>query len=140
MDRLYSLYSQSRALKIACHDIGLQFDKVGRVLEMRWMSSSFKTVKAVWTSFGALYSHFTNSLKDTTIDANLKSTFISLRKRLGSPKLLLDLGLKYVILQEICMLSSELRTQMTTLSKAKSLIKRIMRVIESFKDEPGDKT
>jgi hypothetical protein len=64
---------------------------------MRWVSSSFKTVKSVRTSFGALYSHFINSLEDNTIDANLKSTFIGLRKTLGSPEFLLDLGFMFDI-------------------------------------------
>jgi hypothetical protein len=65
-----------------------------------------------------MYSHFTNSLEDTTIDPNLKSTFIGLRKRLGSPEVLLDLRLMYDILQELSMLSNELQTQLTTLSRA----------------------
>jgi hypothetical protein len=92
MDKLYSLYSQSpkhsRALKIACHDVGLQFVKVERVLGMLWVSGSFKTVKTVWTSLGALYSHFTNSLEDTTIDANLKVTIYWFAKKSWKPRIL----------------------------------------------------
>jgi hypothetical protein len=38
------------------------------------------------------------------------------------------------------MLSNELQTQLTPLSRAERLIKRTTRMIESFKDEPGEKT
>jgi hypothetical protein len=124
IDKLYSQSPKhSRALKIACHDLRLQFVKVGRVLGMRWVSSSFKRVKAVWTSLGALHSHLTNSLEDTAIDANLKSTFISLLKRLGSPEFLLNPGVMYDTLQELFMQCNELQTQLTTLSRAERLIK-----------------
>ncbi len=53
MDKLYSLYSTSPkntcALWTICSELHLQFLKIGRVLGVRWVSSSFRTVKAVWT-------------------------------------------------------------------------------------------
>lgn len=52
LDKLYTLYSQSpknsHSLESACHELGLKFKKVGRILGMRWIASSFNTVRAIW--------------------------------------------------------------------------------------------
>jgi len=51
IDKLYNLYNQSpkhsRALESSCQDLKLQFNKIGRVVSTRWVSSSLRTVRAV---------------------------------------------------------------------------------------------
>ncbi|UYV76696.1 K02A2.6-like, partial [Cordylochernes scorpioides] len=90
MDKLYSLYSQSpkncRALEEACHELGTRFAKVGRILGVRWISSSFRTIKTVWESYESLHHHFKSS-------TYLDSTYQGLLRRLESPEFILDLGL-----------------------------------------------
>ncbi|UYV63152.1 hypothetical protein LAZ67_2003299 [Cordylochernes scorpioides] len=137
MDKLYSLYSQSpkncRALEEACHELGTRFAKVGRILGVRWISSSFRTIKTVWESYESLHHHFKSS-------TYLDSTYQGLLRRLESPEFILDLGLMYDTLQEMSMLSLELQSRTTTLQKAEHIIKRTIRVIESFKTSPGEKS
>jgi len=127
MDKLYSLYSQSpkncRALEEACHELGTRFAKVGRILGVRWISSSFRTIKTVWESYESLHHHFKSS-------TYLDSTYQGLLRRLESPEFILDLGLMYDTLQEMSMLSLELQSRATTLQKAEHIIKRTIRVIE----------
>jgi hypothetical protein len=52
LDCIYSLFSQSnknkRALSEACKEIEIQFPQIGRVLNMRWVASSLRTVRAIW--------------------------------------------------------------------------------------------
>ncbi|UYV81282.1 hypothetical protein LAZ67_20000646 [Cordylochernes scorpioides] len=137
MDKLYSLYSQSpkncRALEEACHELGTRFAKVGRILGVRWISSSFRTIKTVWESYESLHHHFKSS-------TYLDSTYQGFLRRLESPEFILDLGLMYDTLQEMSMLSLELQSRTTTLQKAEHIIKRTIRVIESFKTSPGEKS
>ncbi|UYV77289.1 hypothetical protein LAZ67_15000351 [Cordylochernes scorpioides] len=137
LDKLYSLYSQSpkncRALEEACHELGTRFAKVGRILGVRWISSSFRTIKTVWESYESLHHHFKSS-------TYLDSTYQGLLRRLESPEFILDLGLMYDTLQEMSMLSLELQSRTTTLQKAEHIIKRTIRVIESFKTSPGEKS
>ncbi|UYV76318.1 hypothetical protein LAZ67_14000008, partial [Cordylochernes scorpioides] len=137
MDKLYSLYSQSpkncRALEEACHELGTRFAKVGRILGVRWISSSFRTIKTVWESYESLHHHFKSS-------TYLDSTYQGLLRRLESPEFILDLGLMYDTLQEMSMLSLELQSRTTTLQNAEHIIKRTIRVIESFKTSPGEKS
>lgn len=144
IDKLYSLYNQSpkhsRALESCCQDLKLQFNKIGRVLSTRWVSSSLRTVRAVWKSFAALHSHFKNSCDDQSNDKNTIAVFIGLKKRLESPEFILDLGIMYDVLQELSMLSNELQSRTITLPKAEQSIKRTIRIIESFKQEPGEYT
>ncbi len=58
MHKLHSLYSMSnkneRELKDAAAEVGSQLLHIGRVLDVCWVASSFRTVHAVWTSLGAL--------------------------------------------------------------------------------------
>ncbi|XP_008183248.1 E3 SUMO-protein ligase KIAA1586-like [Acyrthosiphon pisum] len=144
IDKLYSLYNQSpkhsRALESCCQDLKLQFNKIGRVLSTRWVSSSLRTVRAVWKSFAALHSHFKNSCDDQSNDKNTIAVFIGLKKRLESPEFILGLGIMYDVLQELSMLSNELQSRTITLPKAEQSIKRTIRIIESFKQEPGEYT
>jgi hypothetical protein len=53
----------SRAVEIACHVLAVQFTETESLLGMLRVTSTFRTIKVVWISFGALYSHFINSLK-----------------------------------------------------------------------------
>ncbi|MBN3325329.1 K1586 ligase, partial [Atractosteus spatula] len=60
--KLYSLYHQStknaRMLEKAAADLTVQILKTGQILNIRWVASSFNTVKAVWKDFPALAHHF----------------------------------------------------------------------------------
>ncbi|UYV79362.1 hypothetical protein LAZ67_17002309 [Cordylochernes scorpioides] len=122
-----------RALEEACHELGTRFAKVGRILGVRWISSSFRTIKTVWESYESLHHHFKSS-------TYLDSTYQGLLRRLESPEFILDLGLMYDTLQEMSMLSLELQSRTTTLQKAEHIIKKTIRVIESFKTSPGEKS
>lgn len=94
------------------------------------------TVQAVWNSYDALHHHFKTSCEDP----ELKCTFLGLKKKLESPEFLLDLAIMYDTLEELAMLSKQLQCQTITLPWAEHLVKRTIRVIESFKESPGEKT
>jgi len=138
------LYNQSpkhsRALESCCQDLKLQFNKIGRVLSTWWVSSSLRTVRAVKKSFSALHSHFKNSCDDQSNDKNTIAVFIGFKKRLESSEFVLDLGIMYDVLQLLSMLWNKLQSRTITLPKAEQSIKRTIRIIESFKQEPGEYT
>jgi len=62
MDTLYALYSQSpkcqRELAECAKELDVQLSRIKRVLDVRWVASSCRTVTAVWRSYKALYEHF----------------------------------------------------------------------------------
>jgi hypothetical protein len=61
MDKLYAYYHQSlnnlRGLDKSCVEIGIEMKKIGRVLNVRWLASSFRTIKAVWNNYPVIYLH-----------------------------------------------------------------------------------
>ena len=143
MDTMYSLYSMSpkntRELKEASIELETQLLRIGRVLDVRWVASSFRTVKAVWVSFEALVLHFQNSADDTTRDGKEKAKYSGLLKRLTSFEFISDLAIMYDALLELSILSQELQKRSMTLMQANYLINRTIRVIQSLKDTPGEK-
>ena len=55
-----------RELKEHARDVGDQVLKVGRVLNIRWVASSFRTVSSGWKKYVHLCGHFETSSKDKT--------------------------------------------------------------------------
>ncbi|MGH0134297.1 UNVERIFIED_CONTAM: hypothetical protein FKN15_027080 [Acipenser sinensis] len=58
VDKLYSVYSRSalnqQELRNCAKELDAVLRKIGRVLDVRWVSSSFRTVSTVWESFEVL--------------------------------------------------------------------------------------
>jgi len=131
MHKLYSLYSMSnkneRELKDAAAEVGSQLLRIGRVLDVRWVASSFRTVHAVWTSLGALVQHFKNACSDERRSNTEKQMYR------GVLEFICDLGLMYYTLHELSVLSQELQARSITLLRAEHLLKRTIRVIHSLK-------
>lgn len=142
MDSLYVLYNASsknqNELKNICNDLDTLFLKVGRVLDVRWVASSLRAVKVVWTMYEALCNHFSNASSDPNRDCKTRSKYSGLRKRLASPEFLLDLGLMCDCLNELSVLSNLLQKRSTTLIQAQQHINRSIRVLISFKDFKGE--
>jgi len=57
LDKIYTLYSRSpkakRQLDACAAELGSQVYKIGRILDVRWASSSLRTVRAVWRSYAS---------------------------------------------------------------------------------------
>lgn len=109
---MYALYNQSTKNKAelgqACRELDQQFLKIGRVLDVRWVSSSLRAVEATWKSFPALCKHFQDASADTHCDGKTRSKFAGLLKKLSSVEFLEDLALMCDVLKELSMLSKEL--------------------------------
>ena len=143
LDRLYSLFSASsknqREITKISNEISSQFLKIGRILDVRWVASSFRTVNAVWRSFSSLHAYFKSCIDDSkAYDSKERQRFRGLYLRLGSIEFLLDLALMYDVLNEISNLSLQLQRQNITLTEADRNVKRTIRVLSSFKDTPGE--
>lgn len=143
MDKLYSFYSASpkntRAIQDISSELHTQFQKIGRVLGVRWASSSLRTVKAVWTSYKALYTHFSRGAETCTKNAE-RAVFLGMKKKLETAEFLKDLGFLYDVLSELSILSKVLQSRKITIMRANAEISRSIRMLLSFKENPGLKT
>ncbi|XP_065675613.1 E3 SUMO-protein ligase KIAA1586-like [Hydra vulgaris] len=110
----------------ANHRLELSLLKIGRISNTRWVSSSFRSVFAVWENYEALVKHFEEAMVDPTRDKNKKSTYAGLKKKITSTEFLMDLGLMCDALQELSELSLDLQERNIDLYKANQKIKALV--------------
>lgn len=141
MDKLYSVYSLSpknqNELKDCAAGLDVQLLKIGKILDTRWVSSSVRTVKAVWESFSALHGHFTFASQDGSRDKREQSKYSGLANHLAANEFVRNLGLMFDTLQELSELSIELQKRDISISEAHRSICRQVRVFESMSSKPG---
>jgi hypothetical protein len=82
---LYALYSQSpknqRELGEVTADTETQLLRIIAIFDIRWVASSFTTVRAVWHNFPVLHNHFRNASVDSTRTSTERAKFIGLLKK-----------------------------------------------------------
>ena len=134
MDKLYVIYhaspKNSRELHLCAQLLGAELLKIGRILSTEWVSSSWRTVWAVWNNFESLVHHFEEAMHDSTRDKNDKCTYDGLKRKITSTEFLLDLGLMCDALQELSELSLDLQDRNMDLFKANKKIKMLVQVFE----------
>uniref|UniRef100_A0A3P8S0K5 HAT C-terminal dimerisation domain-containing protein n=1 Tax=Amphiprion percula TaxID=161767 RepID=A0A3P8S0K5_AMPPE len=116
-----------KELTESAHSLGQRL--LGRVLSVRWVASSERTVKAVWENFQALHIHFTKRAK-----------YKGLNDILTSVSFVVNLGVMFDALTELSDLSRMLQRRDMTLDHADWLLARQIRVFESMIKTPGPHT
>lgn len=141
MDKVRSVYSaspkNSRQLEECAKDLHQEILKIGRVLDVRWVASSFRTVKAVWQDYKALHKHFEQASNDYTRDSGDRSVYSGLVKMLSSASFVHNLALMYDALEELADLSLQLQNSSVNLIQAHNDISMTIKVFESRIDHPG---
>ncbi|MGH0172170.1 UNVERIFIED_CONTAM: hypothetical protein FKN15_071320 [Acipenser sinensis] len=98
-DKLYSLYSASpkkQAELQECARALIRLNAVGRILGTRWVSSSARSVRAVWQNYAALVQHFENASKDTSRDSKQQAhAYKGLKDHLNDTSFALNMGLLF---------------------------------------------
>jgi uncharacterized protein YfbU (UPF0304 family) len=112
----------------------LQLNRIGRVLDVRWVASSCRTVTAVWRSYEALHSHFANKSVDNSLDSMERSKFLGLSKKLENPVFVKNLGLMLDALQELSDLSLALQRADISLPAGNKLICKQVEVFSARKE------
>jgi len=134
-DKLYTTYHASpknkNELKCCAREIESQILCIGRIFYIRWVSSSERTLKAVWTSYASLHEHFMAASTDPERADTVK------QKRLTAVAFVQNIGLMMDALTELGDLSRDLQNRDMTLPRAQRLIDRQTRVLESMADNPG---
>ena len=137
-DKLYSVYHASpknqRELKECCSALDIQCLTIGRVLNVRWVASSLRTVKAVWMQNGALHRHFDAASTDSTREPKEKNMYRGLKTRLSTTEFVMNLGVMYDALTELAQVSLELQRKDMTLPAAHNLLSRQVRVFSAMSD------
>jgi len=116
-----------------------QLLKIGRVLDVRWVASSFRTVLAVWTSYPALYKHFSDAASDAKVNGKDKAELKGLAAKLSSDVTLMNIAVMCDALEELSELSLSLQAESVSIQKAHRLIARQVEVFTARKADGGDR-
>ena len=82
-----------RRLEQCASEIGAEVNKIGKILDVRWVASSFRAVKAVWNSYPVLHSHFCKSACDPDIGSKARAEYSGLTKQLASSTISSQFGI-----------------------------------------------
>lgn len=138
MDTLYATYSVSpksqRELAECAKELEVSLNRIGRVLDIRWVASSCRTVKAVWQSYTALHAHFSKKACDSSVEGHERSKFSGMAKKLENPIFIKNIALMYDALEELGDLSLALQKSDVNLPTAHRLISRQVEVFKSRRD------
>ncbi|XP_063730111.1 E3 SUMO-protein ligase KIAA1586-like [Eleginops maclovinus] len=139
VSKLYSLYNQSaknaRLLEEAAAELNMQLLKIGQIFTIRWVSSSFRTVKAVWNNYPALARHFKIASEDPSRNDTERKKFLGLHKQLSNAGFVADLACMKDMLRELQALS--LRLQQRDIVSANCQIQQCIDVLSALKECGG---
>ena len=119
-----------RELEKHAGGVGDQVLKIGRVLNTRWVASSFITVSSVWKNYVHLCGHFETSSKDKTRLETEQAVFRGLWKKVCSKQFFFDLAIMHDVLYESSLLSEGLQKRNVTILYADSLIRCCVKHLE----------
>ena len=118
------------------------FYTIGRILDTRWVASSFHTVKVVWDLYVPLYNHLSQASEDKSRSSSERNTFKGMATTMSSINFVLNLGAMYDSLEELASLSKYLQERNIMLPRAHTLVahtlvERQIRVFMSKRDLPA---
>ena len=144
ISKLYSLYNQStrnaRLLREAAAELDMEIQKIGQIFTIRWVASSFRTVKAVWKDFPALALHFKTSSEDTSRTDVERQKYKGLLKRLINSGFVEDLAVMKDILRELQSLSLKLQQRELSLVDSSLAIQQTIDVLTAMNTTGGGKS
>ncbi|CAB4020014.1 Hypothetical predicted protein [Paramuricea clavata] len=137
-DNIYSVYSYlsklQRELSEISRDLDLQVKNIGKILTVRWITSSFRATKALWNDYPALYSHFRKVSEDKSIKYTDRATYQGIVKKLSTRKFVEDVAIVKHCLAQLSLLSEALQRQQTSLVEANRHLQRTLNALFRIKE------
>ncbi|XP_078511111.1 E3 SUMO-protein ligase KIAA1586-like [Lissotriton helveticus] len=141
IDKLYFLFNTSLKnswhLQECAEALHIQLSKIGKVIDTNWVSSSCRTVEAVWNAYPSLYKHFITAAGDTSRDSTTRNMYTALSRELSSVQFIANLGIIYDALQALSELSLELQKHDITIIDADRALCQQIAVFEAMVDKRG---
>lgn len=143
-DKMYSLYSASpknqNELITIGNELSISLKKIGRILGTRWVASSARSVKAIWSNYPALVQHFENAAVNSNRTTKERSKYSGLKLYITNKSFVLNTGMLLDALIELESLSLELQKRSTNIQKAHKLLEMKYRVFDSMRATAGEYT
>ncbi|XP_060798265.1 E3 SUMO-protein ligase KIAA1586-like [Neoarius graeffei] len=143
-DCLYAFFSQSpkhtRELEIATSNLGMHARRIGRVFDVRWLSSSCTSVTALWESYPALVRLFSALAVDTSRSTTERAKCQGIHSQMTQWIFLMELALVKDALETLKALSLFLQRRDATAIQANAEVDIAVRALRSMKLADGANT
>ena len=141
MDKLYSIFSMSpkhqRSLVACAAELSVSLRRIGRILDVRWVASSFRTVNAVWSSYEALVKYFQNCSTDTALDGKERAISVGIVKKLTGVVFVKNIATMLDALEELSEVSLKLQAADIIMPRALRHITRLTDIFQGRKESGG---
>lgn len=141
MDTLYAYYSRSprncRLLEAISESLGTEIRKIGKVFDVRWLSSSYRAVDAVFKSLPALVENMRVASSDSSTSNKDKAKAAGMVKRMESWSFLMEIAMLHDVLECLQSLSLFLQKQSASVIDAKDKFDTTMRTLSALKTVDG---
>lgn len=141
MDKLYTVYHASPKnryeLKECANEIDEQLFSIGRVLDTRWVSSSFRTVNAVLKNFQSLVLHFQKAANDFSRKSTDRQMYKGLLEYITTYNFVSNICIMADSLLCLSELSKLLQRRDVTVISAHRLIQSKISLLQMQRDQPG---
>ena len=135
--KVYSAFSMSpklqRELKSISSEVDVELKKVGKLFTIRWVASSFRTVKALWNDYPALYAHFKKLSEDPSIKDIERQKYNGSARILSTQNFVDDVALLEDCLGQPSLLSETLQERNINIVEANRHIQWTVNALKKIK-------
>ncbi|XP_073669155.1 E3 SUMO-protein ligase KIAA1586-like [Paramisgurnus dabryanus] len=141
IDSLYSFFSQSpkhmREFESAASDLGMHARRIGRVFDVRWLSSSCTSVTALWQSYPALVKLFGVLMEDKSRSSVERAKCQGIHGKMTEWLFLVEMALVKDALETLQALSLFLQRRDATAVSASAEVDVALRTLRSMRQADG---
>jgi len=141
VDSLYAHFSRSpknqHQLKDVAAELHVKLLKVLRVFDIRWVSSSYRSVCSIWQSYAALIQHFQASSIDNTRNARERAKCSGMCNKLKKWQFVGELAIIQDALQVVKSLSLFLQKRTASVLTADAEISNTVKTLKAMKEGEG---
>ena len=136
LSKLHNIYSYSSKMQRQLNDVArnlhVHLKKIGKVFDVRWVASSYRTANAIWSDYGALVKHFNELSRDDIVKSNERYTYSGIVSKLTTKEFIQDLALVKDCLTALAELSETLQNRTMTINMANKHIKWTISALKSM--------
>lgn len=141
IDTLHAYYSRSphhcRQIERASEPLGVELKKIGKIFDVRWLSSSYRSIDAVFQSLPALVAQFQEAAANSTASSKDRSKATGMLRRLQSWAFLVEVALMRDILCILQSFSLYLQSRSSSVVQVKSRLDTALKTLEAMKTVSG---
>ncbi|KAK7944756.1 hypothetical protein WMY93_000484 [Mugilogobius chulae] len=141
IDSLYAFFSQSpkhlRELELTASNLGTQVRRIGRVFDVRWLSSSCTSVTALWESYPTLVKLFGALAEDSSRSSSERAKCRGIHNKMTQWLFLLEMALVKDALEILQALSLFLQRRDATAVTANTEVDVAVKALRSMRQIDG---